>query len=398
MQIKCDYCGNVFQDTMPTCPHCGGTNARVTRTAKDQPLTIEELQQWYKSKGLPPYETTRFFIGQNVQYARAFGIYRNGRNVVVYKNKADGTRAVRYEGEDEAYAVNELFQRLKQEILQQKAHSGSSGNNGGNGGGRRGGQLKSLLTLFAILFGCQLAVGGIFGAFLFINSDNIYEPGYYRNLGHYYYYDEDNNRWFGATIDENYDSFQERCIWSALDFKPNEISYNRLNKKKKLKSIYVSKEYDPSLEYAGIEDFKKSLDYQDFLKGDSIQKGYYSCKDTTYYHISEDKDRDWYYFNRNDNHWYSASYSSLPVELRHSDTCDDFYVTTTWNEETQVTDFETSEFYEMWKEDQERISNESSYDDDSYGNSYDNDNDNSYQWDNNNDSWDSNDTNWDSDW
>ena len=41
---------------------------------------------------------------------------------IVYKNKADGTRAVRYKGTDEAYAVNELYLKLKDEILNQKAH------------------------------------------------------------------------------------------------------------------------------------------------------------------------------------------------------------------------------------------------------------------------------------
>ena len=41
-------------------------------------------------------------------------------NYVVYKNKDTGIRAIRYKGKDEAFAVNELYLRLKKEILNQK--------------------------------------------------------------------------------------------------------------------------------------------------------------------------------------------------------------------------------------------------------------------------------------
>ena len=45
----------------------------------------------------------RFFIGEDFREARAFGIYKAGENrFVVYKNKSDGSRAVRYDGPDEA--------------------------------------------------------------------------------------------------------------------------------------------------------------------------------------------------------------------------------------------------------------------------------------------------------
>ena len=55
---------------------------------------------------------------------RAFGIYHDKYlGYVVYKNKDNGERAIRYQGTDEAYAVNELFMRLKQEILEQKSRN-----------------------------------------------------------------------------------------------------------------------------------------------------------------------------------------------------------------------------------------------------------------------------------
>ena len=93
---------------------------------KKRPETIEELQQWYVSHRLPPEEVTRFFIGKNYTGPKAFGIYKNEKGeCVVYKNKASGERAVRYQGPDEAFAVNELLQRLKEEIAKQKAKRAS---------------------------------------------------------------------------------------------------------------------------------------------------------------------------------------------------------------------------------------------------------------------------------
>ncbi len=77
------------------------------------PQTIEELKAFCAEKGMP-LEKMRFFIGENIQEPKAFGIYRDENDrFVVYKNKADGSRAVRYSGPDEAYAVRELYLKLK---------------------------------------------------------------------------------------------------------------------------------------------------------------------------------------------------------------------------------------------------------------------------------------------
>jgi len=119
MKIKCDYCGNTYEDTLEKCPSCGAPNPSHQNSGK--PKSIEELKDWYKKRNLPSYEVTRFFIGENHEGPKAFGIYKdeNG-DFIVYKNKADGSRAVRYQGKDEEYAVNELYQRLKDEIVHQK--------------------------------------------------------------------------------------------------------------------------------------------------------------------------------------------------------------------------------------------------------------------------------------
>lgn len=116
MKIPCDYCGSYISDTDSKCPHCGATNEHMRRTAEGVPTTIRELQDFCDRHSMP-LRQMRFFIGEDCQAPRAFGIYqdRNG-DFVVYKNKSDGSRAVRYCGKDEAYAVNELYQKLKVEV------------------------------------------------------------------------------------------------------------------------------------------------------------------------------------------------------------------------------------------------------------------------------------------
>lgn len=123
MQIKCDYCGKYINDTDIACPCCGAQNDHLKRATNDTPKTIAQLQQWYIDRNLPPEKVTRFFIGKNYPYPKAFGIYEENGRFIVYKNKANGQRAIRYEGRDEAYAVNELYLKLKEEILNQKANN-----------------------------------------------------------------------------------------------------------------------------------------------------------------------------------------------------------------------------------------------------------------------------------
>ena len=88
--------------------------------ASNRPKTISELQDWFKANGFD-YNKTRFFIGIDFKDPKAFGIYKDDfGEFVVYKNKADGTRAIRYHGSDEEYAVNEIWERFQKEIINQK--------------------------------------------------------------------------------------------------------------------------------------------------------------------------------------------------------------------------------------------------------------------------------------
>lgn len=132
MQIKCEFCGAFMNDTDAKCPACGAENKKHKEAVITTPKTIEQLKDWYKARNLPPYEKTRFFIGEDYKGKRAFGIYKEGDEFIVYKNKDDGTRAIRYHGKDEAYAVNELYLKLKSEIVNQKTGGNNSKSRSGN--------------------------------------------------------------------------------------------------------------------------------------------------------------------------------------------------------------------------------------------------------------------------
>lgn len=197
MKIKCDYCDSMVDETEGQCPHCGAPLSGVNRTSSLQPKTIEELKRWYEARNLPPEEVTRFFIGKDIREPKAFGIYKNSNgDFVVYKNKSDGSRAVRYEGSDEAYAVNELYQRLRSEIEDQVrrnnvgrnySRTGSSSNLSGKGCNPVGClsvifKHKVIAIVLFIVF--MLIIGVMFG-------DDI-PKGYYSYNGHDYYRQDSN--------------------------------------------------------------------------------------------------------------------------------------------------------------------------------------------------------------
>lgn len=113
----CEYCGQPIADGAEKCPHCGAAapGAAEKPAANKIPATIEELRAFCAAHRMP-LEKMRFFIGEDYRGARAYGIYKDADGCcVVYKNKADGSRAVRYRGTDEKRAVRELYEKLKSE-------------------------------------------------------------------------------------------------------------------------------------------------------------------------------------------------------------------------------------------------------------------------------------------
>lgn len=212
MKIKCDYCDNYIELTDEKCECCGAPNSQYKRTANSQPETIEQLKIWYVAHNLPDENVTRFFIGKNYQGARAFGIYRdiNG-DFVVYKNKSDGSRVERYRGDDEAFAVNELYQKLRSEIANQKARNGKSSSSSTLNETMK--KLNKAIGIwFVIFFGTALI------SVFFVNMKDNHKEGYYRYNdtyyyhydNHFYYYDDYDDKWskysgdFTEEVDDYY--------------------------------------------------------------------------------------------------------------------------------------------------------------------------------------------------
>ncbi len=205
MHNQCEYCGAEYDEKDTQCPQCGAPITSKTQSNIQKPTTISELKQWYIDRKLPSEDVTRFYIGKDYKGKRAFGIYQDEQTgkFVVYKNKDTGERAIRYEGYDEATAVNELYLRLKQEIRNQKNHAFENVNS-----------KKSVSNMFVWLFAAIAVISalGIFG------SIKIPDQGYYHYnsidyyyLAEWYYYNIYDNSWYVAeNVDETLvDNYQE---------------------------------------------------------------------------------------------------------------------------------------------------------------------------------------------
>ena len=424
MQIQCDYCKNWIEDTVEKCPYCGAANGHLKRYAETTPHTIAELKEWYTARNLPPEETTRFFIGKDYKAPKAFGIYQDGKNFVVYKNKADGSRAVRYKGPDEAYAVNELYLKLKEEILHQKARNMSKQSNNVSRGNdsvqyepltpeqakKKAEQEKAYRRFRLIAF---LIIGSIVAPILLgigSCSVKIYnklvrgdwyamapDPVFYRVMLE----DFDTWEWWKYT-DGDWVSFGSTDDGDLLPWDITE-EHHYSSKKKVEKAFGIS-----------IPDLKSSHAYMD-LHPDKPKKSYYYANDRLWYYMVDDygsrygMDRNgWYYYDEDDTNWhYLSRYydnEQVPEELyydsdsyrltdRYSKLQSDYaYVFPAGFVWADTSDFEKSSYYDdvQWSKDryqEEQRENRNN----------DNDNDHDYDWDDDDD-WDYNDYDWDSDW
>ena len=214
MKIKCNFCGSMIDETVESCPHCGAPLSGANRTASEQPKTIEELKAWYEARHLPPEEITRFFIGKNITEPKAFGIYKNEvGDCVVYKNKSTGERAIRYQGADEAYAVNELYQRLKAEIADQKGNNPKKSNVAQPQKKKNKSRIGCLV--FLILFGVATIVE-IF--------DTSIPNGYYNYQGQQYYHQGKEWYSYDAGADDWIVTDPSAGVWDGID-KSNANNY-----------------------------------------------------------------------------------------------------------------------------------------------------------------------------
>lgn len=240
---QCPYCGATISSTDKFCGSCGAPNEAYVEDTERRvflPKTIEELKEYCAERGMPLLKM-RFFIGEDYRRPKAFGIYRDGDNFIVYKNKANGQRAVRYSGPDEAYAVNELFLKLLDECHNRGIYpDGKMPESVTKGAARRQKKTSGLLAPVLAMIFC-LALSGIFAVISIAQhrNDGYYSTGdgtvYYHYGPHWYYtYDtNDAGYWYEAdtfpasdyqdySLGEDWNSdwgvsnFQNSSTWEEL--------------------------------------------------------------------------------------------------------------------------------------------------------------------------------------
>lgn len=228
MKTKCSFCGSFISDTDEICPNCGAVNENLMRSADGIPKTIEELKAFSDKHNLP-LKDMRFFLGEDFKEPKAFGIYKDDDgNFVVYKNKADGSRAVRYHGKDEAYAVNEIYQKMRSEIRMRKQQKPSENDPDVKVGAQKAKQaalkkkrkIADFFSIFLVIFllvlyvvlSCVKSPGKGY-----YNYDDTY---YYYDSSSWYYYDDYNNQWektysIDDELSKNYKDYSSGSDYST---------------------------------------------------------------------------------------------------------------------------------------------------------------------------------------
>lgn len=235
-KITCEFCGEKFNDADQRCPHCGGPNRLASKAQTEaamkegkalpaladserhgkhgagRPKTIEELRTFAVKHNLP-LEKMRVHLGEDYREPKAFGIYQaEDGSFVVYKNKADGSRAIRYQGRDEAYAVNELYLKMREQVGQQRSYQAALL------GQTRSAEKKSvswktklwakvwiilLVSVICFWIWGSIRRSGPTRGYYCYNDDYYYFQG-----GNWYYYD---NGWLpviaDSTLTSNYDEY-----------------------------------------------------------------------------------------------------------------------------------------------------------------------------------------------
>ena len=214
----CSFCGALIPHNEALGQTAQSAAAQAAQTAPETkaerpvrrvqtPKTIDELLAFCERHELP-LAKMRFFIGLDYPGAKAYGIYKDkDGQFVVYKNKADGSRAVRYRGPDEAYAVNELFQKLKEEATHQRSRvaaarqtgspassaqaDGADAYSGAEKARRRGKRKANPVLIGIIALAAAITIGRTAAA---IHHTVQPSAGYYQYNGSTYY--NQNDSWY----------------------------------------------------------------------------------------------------------------------------------------------------------------------------------------------------------
>ena len=232
---QCKYCGSTVSSAEEHCPNCGAPNEGYIADTERQvflPKTIEELKEYCAERGMPLLKM-RFFIGEDYRQPKAFGIYRDGDDCIVYKNKANGQRAIRYQGPNEAFAVNELYLKLLEECHNRGIYPDGRAPEPSSGGKRqswlkRSGIMPALICMIVMsLLTCVMALYSIHQH----RDDGYYGTGdgtvyYHYGTSWYYTYDSSSAGYWYETDDFPTAGYEEYSLgedwdsdWGVSDFR-----------------------------------------------------------------------------------------------------------------------------------------------------------------------------------
>lgn len=231
-QDRCPSCGALALPGEKFCRRCGaalqGAGAQQTAMEPDLgagelvwqpgavPTTIAQLVQFCTYNHMP-LERMRFFLDQDYRDPKAFGIYRDGDQYIVYKNKADGSRAVRYHGPDEAYAVSEIYAKLLDECHKRDIWPDGKP----KAVARRQKQARRrqiIIMAVVVIVILAFAVIGIFAERRAHTHDGYYrfDDGMYYLYGDSWYYDDPYYDWVEREP-VYYDDYSDYYMGSAYD-------------------------------------------------------------------------------------------------------------------------------------------------------------------------------------
>ena len=258
---KCPYCGGTVRSDEKYCPHCGAKNENYTEDTPRQiiqPKTIEELKEYCAERGMPLLRM-RFFIGEDFKEPRAFGIFKDGDRFVVYKNKDNGSRAIRYQGPDEAYAVNELFQKLLSECHNRGIYPDGKPEGNVTRSAASASQRKPVIS-WLIPFIISLAI-----LFLLVGLPIICSSAAHKNDG-YYKFNNSSATWYRYGDDWYYSDYGS-TNWS-IGYPYGAGNYE---------DYYLGDDFESDW---GITDFKDSSTYSDIRSSSDSSSSYDSGYDS----------------------------------------------------------------------------------------------------------------------
>jgi len=173
----------------------------------------------------------RFFIGYDMREPKAYGIYRDEEgNFIVYKNKSNGSKSVRYKGSDEAYAVNEIYQKLRTEMAELKMAYAEDTNHTDDAYNprrylsRNAGKMSFIpvMIIFAVTIMIIVTV-----MLLFSNVSSKFQDSYEEKRWNYTYYNngswsdgvwEQDDSWDDDYYDNSYDYDDWADDWDGDDW------------------------------------------------------------------------------------------------------------------------------------------------------------------------------------